>query len=79
MSLIMMFYKCNIKKGDKKRVNDIVTRHNYQNIIHPLLTRKQILRQMKDRYLTLPRIISFDYKRPLLPIILTCTEHKSTN
>ena len=43
------------------------------------LTREQISRQMTDRNLTLPRIISINYKRPLMTIILTCTEHKSTN
>ena len=64
---------------DKERVNDIVTKHNSQKNIHPLLMRKQISRKMKERNLTLPRIISFAYKIPLMTIILTYTEHKSTN
>ena len=34
---------------------------------------------MKDRILTCPQIISFDYKRPLLTMILTCPKLKSTN
>ena len=34
---------------------------------------------MKERNLTLPRIISLDYKKPLMTIIVPCTEHKSTN
>ena len=54
-------------------------RHKSQKIIHSPLAYKQISRQMKEHNQTLPRIISFDYKRPLMTIILTCTEHKSTN
>ena len=54
-------------------------RHKSQKIIHPPLTYKQIVRQIEERNVTLPRIISIDYKRPLMTIILTCTENKSTN
>ena len=54
-------------------------RHTSQQIVHSPLTRKKISRHMKEHTLTLPWIISFDYKRSLLTIILTCTEHTSTN
>ena len=54
-------------------------RHKSQQIVHSPLTRKKISRQMKEHTLTLPWIISFDYKRSLLTIILTCTDHTSTN
>ena len=66
------------KRDDNRVINNvtetqIIKYHSFS------LTYTQILRQMKERNLTLPRIISFDYKRPLMKFILTCTEHKSTN
>ena len=57
----------------------ILSQNTIKKIIDPLLTRKRISHQMKERTLTLPRIISFDYKRPLMIIILTCIQYKSTN
>ena len=66
------------RRGDKKRVNDIVTSTIHKNH-HSPLARKQTPRQMKERILTLPWIISIDCKRPLMAITLTCAQLKSTN